>query len=521
MARRAVLIVSCALAISAGAFRLTAPPGPGLDPDALSYLGAAESMVAHGTYRIPVAPWYSDSLTQPLAHFPPGFATTIAAPMTLGVDARLAARLVEALSAGAAAALLMLALWPAAGAWGATLGALAVVLTPHWVTVHLSVLSEPLFLAFVTLLLWSMTRHRRASALHGVIAALATMVRYAGLSLAGAAALWALLDKRATWRARIARAATAVAPSLIAMALWTATRAHAPGKAAPIRKFAVYGDWAPTLNEGARTIGHLLAPSMEWNPVPWLAAIGTAIAMAALVWSGQRTGFEESPTPLQDDVRFDAQRELSRAAGVIALAYVGLIFASRLLADPAIPFDFRLAVPLVPLLMAWVACVAARAWTMISKPSKVFGVLAFTVWCVAAVIANEEQVTYALTEGSDFASTEWRNSPTLDWARTQGADRALFTNWPCAIWFHQHRNVRDLPNALDAATMTSFVAHLRKQNGVVVAWNVQSPETANADSLVARAGLVRVATFDDGAIYEAPPLVAIAPAAVAPPTTKK
>ncbi|HEX5972669.1 MAG TPA: hypothetical protein VFY85_12135, partial [Gemmatimonadaceae bacterium] len=54
---------------------VTDPPGPGLDPDALSYMGAAESLVARGTYRIPTAPWTSADSTSPLAHFPPGFST--------------------------------------------------------------------------------------------------------------------------------------------------------------------------------------------------------------------------------------------------------------------------------------------------------------------------------------------------------------------------------------------------------------------------------------------------------------
>jgi hypothetical protein len=85
------------------------------------------------------------------------------------------------------------------------------VLMPAFVFVHLSVLSEPLFLALVALMLWGLVRHPRATWLHGTIAAAATMVRYAGLSMAGAAALWALRDTTRPWRQRLQRAAARAA----------------------------------------------------------------------------------------------------------------------------------------------------------------------------------------------------------------------------------------------------------------------------------------------------------------------
>lgn len=510
VARRAALVALTALAMMASAFRFTAAPGPGLDPDAMSYLGAARTLVAHGTLRVPVAPWWSDSTTQPLTHFPPGYSAALAVPVALGLDAVQGARLVQAGAAGVTIAAFMLALWPLAGAWGATLGALVLACSPAFVFVHLSVLSEPLFLALMMLALWSIVRRPRAALVHGLIAAVATMVRYAGLSVAGGAALWALRDTSAPWRERIKRAALALAPSLLAMAAWSLTRERAPGRAGPIRKLAFYGNWGPTLREGAQTIAHQLAPSLEWEPVPWLAAGAAVAAIAALVWSTVRAEGEVMPAAEHDDPRWNAQRPLLQAAGWLALAYVALVAVSRAMADPDIPFDFRMLVPLAPLAVAAVTIVAARAWRAISRPSRVFGVLAIVVWMATAARANYQQVSDALADGGDFAGSAWRDSPTLAWARMQPASRALFTNWPCALWFHLDRPVRDLPRTTDAATMRVFAARLRATRGAVVAWNTQSPETAHADSVIARAGLVRVAVFDDGSVFEAPPAVAAA-----------
>ncbi len=515
MVRRTAVMVLGALAIVASVFRFTAAPGPGLDPDALSYLGAARSLANDGALRIPTAPWWSDSATAPLAHFPPGYSAVLAVPIALGADARLAARLVQSAAAGITVAVLMLALWPVTGAWGAVLGVLAVVLSPAFALVHLSVLSEPLFLALVALALWSFVRRPRAALTHGIIAAAATMVRYAGLSVAAAAALWALRDRSAPWRERVQRAALALAPSLLAMMTWSLTRPRAPGQAAPIRQLAFYGHLMPTLREGARTVAHLLVPSLEWEPVPTLAAVGTLVALAALVWSTMRA--PDDTTPADTGARATGERALLEAAGILALCYAVLVVASRALADPDIPFDFRLAVPLVPLAVVAVSVVAARAWRVISAPARVFGVLAVAAWSAVAIRTGYEQVDYALTEGNDFAGRDWRESPTLAWARAQDSTRAIYTNWPCAIWFHLDRRARDLPGVTDDRTLRDFVARLRASGGAVVAWSVQSPETAPTDSIVARAGLVRVATFSDGAVFAAPPATPTATAPVALP----
>lgn len=503
---RFVVATAAALAFALSAWAFSAAPGPGLDPDAMSYLGAARTLATHGTLRIPMGPWWSDSTSQPLAHFPPGYSTVIAVPVAFGMNAVQGARVVQSLAAGATAALFVFTLAPVAGTLGAALGAVALALMPAYVFVHLSLLSEPLYLACVMLLLWSFARRPRAALEHGLIAAAATMVRYAGLSTAGAAALWALRDTSVSWRVRFKRAAIAVAPSLVAMAAWSLSRERAPDRGQEIRKLAFYGDWGPTLNEGARTVMHQLAPSLEWEPTPWLAGIVALVALVALTWSTVRLSGEVMPEPAKQDPRWPEQRDVLHGAGIIALAYIALVFASRLLADHDIPFDFRISVPLVPVAVAAVTIVAARAWRVISKPARVFGVLALLGWTLAAVRANYQQITDALADGGDFASAEWANSPTLAWVRTQGASRAIFTNLPCEVWFHLDRQVRNLPETTDARTMREFAAKLRATNGVMVAWNLQSPETAHTDSIAVRAGLARIATLDDGSVWEAPPV---------------
>ena len=192
--RQLIVRLAPAALLGIAAFALvlvvTDPPGPGLDPDAMSYMGAAESLAAHGAYRIPAADWTSADSSSPLAHFPPGYSTALAVPVALGMAPPQAARLVDALAAAVTVVTLVLVVGSATTTLaGEALGG-ALIVTPAMATVHLSVLSEPLFLALLTLTLAAMVYAPDRPLRTGMAAALGAMVRYAGASLVGAVTLW-------------------------------------------------------------------------------------------------------------------------------------------------------------------------------------------------------------------------------------------------------------------------------------------------------------------------------------------
>src|SRR5579859_2525529 len=100
-----IAVSALASALSFGLVLLgTAPPGPGLYGDSAGYLGAAESLVHHGTLRVPFAPYASADSTAPLAQWPPGFSTAIAGPMLAGLGSVTSARYVIAAAAAVSAA---------------------------------------------------------------------------------------------------------------------------------------------------------------------------------------------------------------------------------------------------------------------------------------------------------------------------------------------------------------------------------------------------------------------------------
>ena len=71
----------------AGALGITSGAGPGLDPDSMSYLQAANTLAHGGALRDVQRDWASVDSTMPLAHWPPGYSVAIAGVERLGADA--------------------------------------------------------------------------------------------------------------------------------------------------------------------------------------------------------------------------------------------------------------------------------------------------------------------------------------------------------------------------------------------------------------------------------------------------
>lgn len=527
---RAPLLV--ALLFGAAAFLLvvvaTDPPGPGLDPDAMSYLGAAVSLVGVGRYEEPSSDWSSADSVAPLTHFPPGMSTAVAGPIALGMQPEQAGRLVVACSALLSVAILVGSVAVAAGVVPAVASGLALLVTPALVDVHLSVLSEPLFLACLAaaLALMAIPSRPRPLAL-GLAAAAAALVRYAGISVPAAALAWTLLrpaprgDRADAWRSRLRNAAIAALPSLLLLGAWGARNAAIAARereemaAPPVAAMhghlflAGFGD---DLAMGVSTIRRWLAPGIEDVRLQGLAAGALAALLALCVVAAIRhlAARPEAVRLRPPTVALDAPAGLRflLAALLLAATFVGELVASRLVVFGTIPFDERILSPPIFLAVGLTAVAVAATIGATRRPAVRRVALAATLlllaaWGVPSAASTVDDVTYVLEEGSDFASLAWRDSPTLAWVRAHGAGHTLFTNWPVAVYFHLGRVSRDLPATLDGATLGEFEAQLRRRNGLVVAFSAPSPDVASPDSIATRLGLRPVARFADGVVWEA------------------
>jgi hypothetical protein len=495
------LVPAAVMAILAFALVLTItdPPGPGLDPDALAYLGAAESVASRLEYRIPTAPWSSADSTAPLAHFPPGYSTVLAIPVRLGMAPAQGARLVQALAAFGTVGIVVFLVAEVTSPVAGVLLALALFATAAMHEVHVSVLSEPLFLACVALTLAAIARAPDRPLRAGLAAAAGALTRYAGVALVGAAVL-APLRRRAPWPTRLRRAGLALLPALLLQGVWVAHTRHALGPSA-IRHFALYGNLDATLRQGGATLRDWLVPDAggpdDRIPHRGPLAVATALLLAIFVAVAVRRA-------RSGDARDSAAWRLLAACGLLIACYAATLIASRVAADPAIPFDQRILAPLV--LLGTTLCATAIAlWWRTSRSVVVRALVgaALLAWWVASGAVTRAATRYVAEHGSDLAGDTWRRSELLDWARRQGAGHPLYTNWPGPVYFYLHRPSRGLPASGDARALAALVDTLRVRDGRVLAFSVPSVDFVTVPMLLAQRDLCVVATLSDGVVLAA------------------
>lgn len=466
----------------AGALGITSGAGPGLDPDSMSYLHAATTFAHAGALRDVRRDWASEDSTMPLAHWPPGYPVVIAGVKRLGFGAVQGARVIGAISAFVTIAIITWLVGGVAGAGAGIVAGMLVMVTPAVVQVHESVLSEPLFIALLVLTLAAMVRVPERPLASGALAGLASIVRYAGVSLVGGVVLWQLA-RAGTMRARLVRAITAALPAIMLQGMWVLRTAHSAGPGA-IRHISLYGEITSTLREGWRTTSAWLVPGMGelWGI---FVAAGVAVLLVVAIWQSR---------PLRP------RHEPAMAAALLAACYLGLVLASRLIADPGIPLDDRMMAPLLVLLEVAIVLVVAPACRSWPTPAKALVAMLVVLWWSAALRVSGSSARYAVQTGNDFAEDCWRDSPLVAWVRANGGGHALFTNVPEALYFHAGRLSHELPDERVAKSIIAFADTLARRNSLVVAFDETCGVVNKPDSLLVRLPLHEVVTMSTGRV---------------------
>jgi len=412
----------------------------------------------------------------------------MAVPRALGAGSLLSARIVNALAAFVTAAVLFLLLERAAGIIAAIFGVVAVLVTTAIVGVHLSVLSEPLFLASLVLTLWAMVSTWRPF-VAGIPAALAAMVRYAGVCAPTAVVLWFFFTGRKSLRARFADAVQAAAAPASVIAWWLARVRVGDNTGA--RELGLNGNFGPTFREAAHTFADWLAPSIHPARLQLIVALTLAVGLIVVAFNGARHLSERARTIIKADV-------------LLLFTYALALMSARVLVGSAIPFDFRLLAPAILLAEIAITLTLAGYFAGAGRVARWIAVTACTLWFVASLSQSARDASEAVTEGSDFASSDWRSSPTLDWVRSRSAGWTLFSNWPPAIYFGTSRIARDTPQSLDTADLRDFAEILQHSHGAVVAFSTGNPDYPSGDSLAHALGLVTLGQFSDGKVWASP-----------------
>jgi hypothetical protein len=193
------------------------------------------------------------------------------------------------------------------------------------------------------------------------------------------------------------------------------------------------------------------------------------------------------------------------ALTMLTVCYVVVIVCARLFVGGTIPFDWRILAPLIVLLELMIVVAVAHWWHAVHRPFHAVIAVVAVAWIAASATVTARDGYAAMTDGSDFAATEWRTSPLLAWVRAHGTGHTIYSNWPPAVYFHTGRIARELPDTTETRTLLGdFAQTFRESRGVLVAFTVRSPDVVPPDSIATQLGFRQVVRFDDGAIWVAP-----------------
>jgi hypothetical protein len=486
-ATAALLALGLGLCAAAGVLWSLRPPGPGLDPDSMSYLAAADSLAAAGVPRVPFADWSSRKSTDRLRDFPPGFPFAIAALREAGLPSPRGAAWVESASAFATVAGSTLLVSAAAAPSAAGIAAGAMLVTPALVEDHFILLSEPLFLALLIAFLALTTLERGRSHVLGVVAAAAVMVRYAGLALVLAAAIRSALDPGPR-RRRIAAAAVAGVPGVLAFVLWNRW-------AGGLRDYGWKGGLGPTLLEGWNTVQAWLVPALAASPARAALAIAAVGCLGALAARGAYSARASSPQAFR----------LLAAIGLVAASYATLVTFSRLFADAAIPFDNRIASPLMLLVTLGVVTATAAQWRTLLPGVRAALVAGGLLWCAASALVALRELQGLAVDGWGYASTDWIGSDLAKWLLADGVRYELYSDNAPALYSLAHRTSRSLPDSTDAETVRGLAEVLGARPSAVIAFQEpDAPAGATGEDFARLLKLREVARTPQGAVFVLP-----------------
>ena len=495
-ARFISIVLLALLAILAMSLVLRATPGGlTLSDDSIAYVAGARSMLAGHGYR---EAWLASN--GPVTHFPPAYPATLAFLGWFGLDPLRGARLLAALLFGLSSALLAVLGWrmtrwlPA----GLMLQALFVA-NSSLLHLHVSALSEPLFIFLSLLAFWTFDLYHERDA-HwlwmiacGSIVGMAYLTRYAGLALAATIVLALLAVPHGRSRRWVALS-TFAASLLPWVAGWAMRNAWVGGTAT--NRILV---WHPIsqsdLDTGLRTFSAFLMPVEVWRQaisrVPGLVpGILTLIFVTVAIWMVSRIRtLRASENPSREPI-------LSWLTAVYVFGYLASILAAMFLFDASTKFKLRILAPLFVSLLILLVALGSWMWT---RRRPLVSILALAIMVLSGY--GQVNALGALVRGPQgYASFRWYDSQAMEFLRALPAEVMIYTNEPGAVYLYTGRPAYVLPDRVDPVTaadrpgfesgLESLQLDVRSGKAVLALFSGGDTPTEDAEALSAGLHLV-------------------------------
>jgi 4-amino-4-deoxy-L-arabinose transferase-like glycosyltransferase len=488
----------------------TATWGIAVEYDSVFYFSASENWLAgNGLYW----PLGGDEL-EPLTHYPPLYPVLLAAPGVLGIEPEVAARALSALLFGSLAALAGWFLERETGsAWTGLATSSLVVVSPLLLGVHLSAMTEPLFLTLLLLWLIFMMRSLETGSWNMVVlsaaaAGLAFYTRYIGVSLVIAGSVILLVFKPGLWRKRIPQAAGFILISALPALSWIARNQIVSGNITN-RSLSFHPPTAIWMTAAASTFSLWLLPDgvnfrlrlLIFTAVVLITVLALLLVIIRAWKEGRALLFRTNP-PVR----------LAASAALFSAVYPLMLLFSLTFIDASTRLDARILSPvyLAGLLIA--VPVAAHHISTARTPwigRAAAGVSVLLLLSFTLRSANLVREMRAV--GAGFTGREWQNVEIIRAFQEKDLGGLVYSTEPLPLYYLTGRPAYWVPrprNPVQAAGVEDYPGQLEVMRErlrtpgsmlVILYQSFYHGELAPPETFTG--GLIEWVETDDGAIF--------------------
>jgi hypothetical protein len=483
--------------------------GVGTFPDAEHYLGAARSLLAGQGYRYYFGGYYT--------HWPPLFPTLLAAVGLVGIDPQVGARLLNSLAFGLIVFFSgqLFRKSTTSGAL-AVAGTVAVLASAPLLDSCVMAASEPVFalltIAFVLCLPRFLRRRRPADLLLvSVLAALACLQRYAGLSLVLAGLL--LIGSGTSRVSLLRRLGYLVIFGVIAttpVALWCLRNHFLAGATVGLHDFHPASE--RQLLASFRAVVRVMATWLfPWAPAGSIPSLGLGLPLA---WAGAMVigprlfpkGPRRSGTgPTVDSRRADGDGLLLGSVAVCGLVYVGFLTACG--ASLGWHPEQRHMVPIYALVMALMVAGIGAACRLLSEPLgrrriDFLGVFLCALWLLYPLRELFHNTAHRMRDGAGvYTTTAWENSPLVEWVRRHPVPGRIYSNAPDAIYLLTGVAAWLTPQSQYEFDPAEFARANTRESYILWFHGLHRLWLYDRREVLSGCDVQELATFPDGSIY--------------------
>ncbi len=425
-------------------FVVTGPWGLGVSEDSVHYLSGARGLLNGQGYR-------SDFRNESITYFPPLFSfLTACIGFIFKMDALHAARILQVLLFGVNAALAGYFLKQVTGSAKISLIGVWLMLTSNAMfNVHSMAWSEPLFFSFVFPGFYCLHRYfeneqKRYLIFSGILIALASLVRYAGVSVISTGLVMILLFHPRGFTARVKDGFIFFAVSYLPSALWFVRNLLTAGELAN-RDLGFHVPTSRYFNQAMNTISTWILPEEIPEIVRHFVFRTVLLALLGLfLFLVFKKGKDKAAAEVlasHPPFRFVASMIIFVIFNAVLLIVHLFLMNVNTQAN-----DRHFSPFYVACLMS--ALIVLSEWLKVSRRPKILkGLFAFLLIAMTSfnLFAFQRNWIEMYRSGKAFTSRQWKTSPTLAKIETLPGKLLIYSNDPSIIYINTGRPAARLP----------------------------------------------------------------------------